>query len=56
MSWHNFVNCILQCSADCMDLDNELKLKESQLKRLEEDLEYKKQVSLCLLVHVHNKC
>lgn len=33
-----------QCSADCMDLDNELKLKESQLKRLEDDLEYKKQI------------
>lgn len=30
-----------------MDLDNELKLKESQLKRLEDDLEYKKQVSVC---------
>lgn len=34
-----------QCSADCMDFDNELKLKGSQLKRLEDDLEYKKQIS-----------
>ncbi|XP_048727599.2 kinetochore protein NDC80 homolog [Ostrea edulis] len=33
-----------QCVADCMDSENELKLEESQLKRLEEDLEYKKQV------------
>ncbi|XP_022326849.1 kinetochore protein NDC80 homolog [Crassostrea virginica] len=33
-----------QCSGDCMDLDNDLKLKERQLQRLEEDLEFKKQV------------
>lgn len=29
-----------------MDSENELKLEESQLKRLEEDLEYKKQVNM----------
>ncbi|XP_061166944.1 kinetochore protein NDC80 homolog [Saccostrea echinata] len=33
-----------QCVADCLDLENEQKLKESQLKRLEEDIEFKKQV------------
>jgi hypothetical protein len=29
-----------------MDAENELKLKESQSKRLEDDLEYKKQVNM----------